>query len=62
MVKFSVRNPDARVAQLRASGIVIEVDAEHYPNGRFARLCDPEGNPIGLWQPAGRSARPTDGE
>ena len=23
-----------------------------YPNGRFARLYAPEGNPIELWQPA----------
>jgi len=23
------------------------------PNGRFARLCDPEGNPIELWEPSG---------
>ena len=26
---------------------------EVYPNGRFARLSDPEGNPIQLWQPGG---------
>ena len=24
---------------------------ESYPNGRFARLSDPEGNPIELWEP-----------
>jgi len=27
------------------------------PNGRFARLYDPEGNAIELWVPAGRDAR-----
>ena len=26
------------VAQLNAAGIPVEVDAEQYPNGRFARL------------------------
>jgi len=28
-----------------------QLDPETYPNGRFARLQDPEGNPIQLWQP-----------
>ena len=29
---------------------MVEVDPERYPNGRFASLADPEGNPIQLWQ------------
>ena len=41
------------VAQLRAAGISFEVNQEDYPIGRFARLHDPEGNPIELWQPEG---------
>jgi hypothetical protein len=53
---FRVRDLDAIAAQLQAAGIAIEVDAQQYPNGRFARLHDPEGNPIELWQPAGRDA------
>lgn len=52
MVNFRVRNLDAMVAQLRAAGISVEVDPQLYPNGRFARLSDPEGNPIELWEPA----------
>jgi predicted enzyme related to lactoylglutathione lyase len=56
MVNFRVRDLDAMVAQLRAAGIAIEVDAQQYPNGRFARLHDPKGNPVELWQPAGRDA------
>jgi glyoxylase I family protein len=56
MVNFRVRNLDAMAAQLRAAGIAIVVDPQHYPNGRFARLHDPEGNPIELWQPAGPNA------
>lgn len=56
MVNFRVRSLDAMVAQLRASGIAVEIDAEQYPNGRFARLYDPEDNPIELWQPEGRDA------
>jgi glyoxylase I family protein len=56
MVNFRVRHLEAMAAQLRAAGIAVEVDAQRYPNGRFARLRDPEGNPVELWEPAGRDA------
>jgi predicted enzyme related to lactoylglutathione lyase len=56
MVNFRVASLDAMMAQLRAAGIAVELDAQIYPNGRFARLYDPEGNPIELWEPAGRNA------
>jgi glyoxylase I family protein len=53
MVNFRVRDLDKMTAQLRTAGIEIKVDPESYPGvGRFARLHDPEGNPIELWQPA----------
>lgn len=52
MVNFRVRNLDAMVTQLRAAHITVDVDGKSYPNGRFARLHDPEGNPIELWEPA----------
>jgi len=52
MVNFRVHDIDKMVAQLRAAGIEVK-DPETYPNvGRFARLHDPEGNPIELWQPS----------
>jgi len=51
MINFRVRDLDAMVAQLRAAQIQVSVDGETYPNGRFARLIDPEGNPIELWEP-----------
>lgn len=51
MINFRVRDLDAMVAQLKRAGIAVEVDAQMYPNGRFARLADPEGNPIQLWEP-----------
>lgn len=54
MVNFRVNDLDAIVAQLRAAGVEVTIDPETYPNGRFARLCDPEGNPIELWQPSRR--------
>ena len=52
MVNFRVRSLDAMIAQLQKSNIEVKVDPEKYPNGRFARLHDPEGNPIELWEPA----------
>jgi predicted enzyme related to lactoylglutathione lyase len=54
MINFRVRDLDRMAAQLRANGIEVEVDPEVYPNGRFAKLSDPEGNPIQLWQPGGK--------
>jgi len=53
MVNFRVRSLDAMVAQLQKSNIEVKVDPEKYSYGRFARLHDPEGNPIELWEPAG---------
>lgn len=51
MINFRVRDLDALVAFLRAGGLEVTVDPEKFPNGRFARLKDPEGNPIELWEP-----------
>lgn len=54
MVNFRVRDLEAILAQLAAAGIAAETRAEwDSPDvGRFARIHDPEGNPIELWQPA----------
>lgn len=51
MVNFRVTDLDAMVKQLQAVGVEVKVAPEEYPNGRFAHLKDPEGNPIELWQP-----------
>ena len=51
-INFRVLDLDAMVGQLRGAGIEVDVDAEVYPNGRFAHCHDPEGNAIQLWQPA----------
>ena len=51
MLNFRVRDMGKMAAQLQAAGIAIQVDSQTYPNGRFARLHDPEGNPIELWEP-----------
>lgn len=52
MINFRVDDLNAMVQQLRNAGIEVTVDEQTYPNGRFARLTDPEGNPIELWEPA----------
>ncbi|MXU64755.1 VOC family protein [Oceanomicrobium pacificus] len=56
MLNFRVRDLDAMVAQLTAAGIEVTPHPEPLPNGRFARLADPEGTPIELWEPADPSA------
>lgn len=53
MINFRVRDLDAMAEQLEAAGVAVEFETDVYPNGRFARLMDPEGNPIQLWEPAG---------
>jgi glyoxylase I family protein len=50
MINFRVADLDAMMAQLMNAGISVTADPQRYPNGRFARLYDPEGNPIELWQ------------
>ncbi|PPK92575.1 putative enzyme related to lactoylglutathione lyase [Kineococcus xinjiangensis] len=56
-LNFRVADLDAMVEQLRRGGVVVEVDPEVYPNGRFASLEDPEGNRLQLWQPDGADRR-----
>lgn len=54
MINFRVGDLDKMARQLEAAGIAVKVDPATYPNGRFARIHDPEGNPIELWQPMSR--------
>ena len=51
MLNFRVRNLDKMAAQLQAAGTEVKIDPQTYPNGRFAHLKDPEGNPLELWEP-----------
>lgn len=54
MLNFRVDDLEAMIAQLRAAGIAVETRDEwdaHPEVGRFARIHDPEGNPVELWQP-----------
>ena len=53
MLNFRVRNLEAMIGQLEAAGIEVRRDPDSpQPNGSFAWLSDPEGNPIELWEPA----------
>lgn len=54
MINFRVSGLDALVERLAAAGITAERRAEwDDPSvGRFARIHDPEGNGIELWEPA----------
>ena len=44
MINLRVEGLDGLVARLRDAGIEVTTYEEHYPNGRFARLHDPEGS------------------
>lgn len=54
MINFRVEHLEAMIAQLTAAGIAVETRPEwNSPEvGTFARIHDPEGNAIELWQPA----------
>ena len=52
MMNFRVADLDAMVAQLKAAGIDIVSEENMEGVGRFARIHDPEGNPVELWEPA----------
>jgi predicted enzyme related to lactoylglutathione lyase len=61
MLNFRVDGLDAMLAALAAAGIDVTTDPDwDMPGvGRFARLRDPEGNPIELWEPdAGDAGSP----
>lgn len=53
MLNLRVDDRDAIKAKLEAAGIAVKTDPEwDQPGvGKFARIHDPEGNPIELWQP-----------
>ena len=53
MINFRVSDMDGMLEKLRAAGISIITNPEwdHADIGRFARIHDPEGNAIELWEP-----------
>ena len=53
MINLRVRGLDGLLERLRAVGIdvITRADWDVPEIGRFARIHDPEGNPIELWEP-----------
>jgi glyoxylase I family protein len=53
MINFRVKDLDGLLSSLRGAGIAITTDPEWDTpeTGRFARIYDPEGNPVELWEP-----------
>lgn len=54
MINFRVDDLDAMIARLSAAGIAVETRPDEWDTpetGRFARIHDPEGNQIELWEP-----------
>lgn len=54
MLNFRVSDLDALIAALSTAGVAVITKPEwDMPGvGRFARIHDPEGNPVELWEPA----------
>jgi predicted enzyme related to lactoylglutathione lyase len=54
MLNLRVDDLDGLIASLTAAGVDVRTEAEWNASpevGRFARIHDPEGNPIELWEP-----------
>lgn len=55
MINFRVNNLKKFIAELKEKNVAVEERAEWNTSpeevGTFARIHDPEGNPIELWQP-----------
>ena len=54
MINLRVDDLDGLMKTLDAAGIAIETRPDEWDSaeaGRFARIHDPDGNPIELWQP-----------
>ena len=53
MLNLRVDDLASLIAAFRAEDIAVETRAEleNTGYGDFARVCDPEGNPVEMWQP-----------
>jgi predicted enzyme related to lactoylglutathione lyase len=53
MMNFRVADLDSLMTSLRGAGIAVTTnpDWDSPETGRFARIHDPEGNPVELWEP-----------
>jgi predicted enzyme related to lactoylglutathione lyase len=51
MINLRVRDLKGLLERLRGAGIEVTQEQTHEGVGSFARVHDPEGNPIELWEP-----------
>jgi glyoxylase I family protein len=53
MINFRVNDLGTLLSALRGAGVqvITNTDWDSAETGKFARIQDPEGNPIELWQP-----------
>jgi len=53
MLNFRIAGLDGLLAALKEAGIAVSTNPEWDTpeTGRFARIHDPEGNPVELWEP-----------
>ena len=59
MVNVRVRDLDAMLAQVRATGATVIDDIQEMEGlGRFGWVEDPDGNRVELWQPAAETLSP----
>lgn len=61
MVNLRVSDLDGLLAGLRSAGVEVTQEQAMEGLGRFARVHDPEGNPIELWEPEAEAGREEDG-
>lgn len=53
LINFRVDDLDGMIIGLKAAGIAVETPEEWDSEvGHFARIHDPEGNPIEFWEPS----------
>ena len=52
MLNFRVDDLDGLLAALEKEGITVHGEVQTFEYGKFARIIDPEGRPIELWEPA----------
>lgn len=57
MINLRVQGLPALLAELREAGIEIAREEQMDGVGSFARIHDPEGNPIELWEPSPPTAK-----
>lgn len=57
MLNFRVTDLDGLILSLKQAGIAVETRPDWNSEiGRFARILDPDGTPVELWEPAGPAA------